>query len=209
MRLTEILAQLALRRPVFHSEADFQHALAWEIQSAFPHYDIRLEYNPQAFDSRTYIDIWIRTNTGDNIAIELKYKTKNTKIKIKEEVFELQNHGAPANNRFLVVKDVHRIDHVVKKVPRTTGYVIFLTNNQEYWQAWKVKDTKDKAFRLQEGRILTGTLKWRDNTAISTINKLGESLSLNGEYSLIWENYVNFSRVRYGAFKFLMVKVQR
>ncbi|AYE50683.1 hypothetical protein OEA_13135 [Priestia megaterium NCT-2] len=207
MQLTDILSKLALKRPVFHSEADFQHALAWEIQNSFPNYDIRLEYNPQVFESRTYLDIWIRTNTGDNIAIELKYKTKNTKIKIKEETFNLQNHGAPANNRFLTVKDIYRLEHVINRIHRTTGYVIFLTNNKEYWQGWKEKNTKDKAFRLHEGRILTGTLKWGDRTATRTVNKLGDSLTLRGKYILEWKDYVKINEINHGFFKFLIVKV--
>lgn len=30
------LGRLAARRPVFHSEADFQHALAWQLQLDHP-----------------------------------------------------------------------------------------------------------------------------------------------------------------------------
>ena len=32
----QIMADLAKRRPVFHSEADFQHALAWLIHETRP-----------------------------------------------------------------------------------------------------------------------------------------------------------------------------
>jgi len=32
----QVLQTLALKRPIFHSEADFQHAFAWEIQTANP-----------------------------------------------------------------------------------------------------------------------------------------------------------------------------
>lgn len=28
-----VLRDLALKRPIFHSEADFQHAVAWEVHS--------------------------------------------------------------------------------------------------------------------------------------------------------------------------------
>ena len=37
---------LASHRPVFHSEADFQHALAWQIHRMLPGAVIRLEYRP-------------------------------------------------------------------------------------------------------------------------------------------------------------------
>jgi hypothetical protein len=38
--------RLALRRPVFHSEADFQHGLAWQIQLDHPDARVRLETRP-------------------------------------------------------------------------------------------------------------------------------------------------------------------
>ena len=38
----DILTDLAEKRSIFHSEADFQHALAWEMHRR--EYDIRLEY---------------------------------------------------------------------------------------------------------------------------------------------------------------------
>ncbi len=45
-----LLATLAGSRKVFHSEADFQHALAWQIHEAMPDSQVRLEV---ATDSRS------------------------------------------------------------------------------------------------------------------------------------------------------------
>ena len=36
IQIAQVLSTLAVQRPVFHSEADFQHALAWEIHSCVP-----------------------------------------------------------------------------------------------------------------------------------------------------------------------------
>jgi hypothetical protein len=33
--LPHLMDALAAQRPIFHSEADFQHALAWEIHTPF------------------------------------------------------------------------------------------------------------------------------------------------------------------------------
>jgi hypothetical protein len=41
--VAEILSRLAKKRPIFHSEADFQHALAWEVRGMHADADIRLE----------------------------------------------------------------------------------------------------------------------------------------------------------------------
>jgi hypothetical protein len=37
------LDRLAQRRPIFHSEADLQLALAWELQTSYPDAAVRLE----------------------------------------------------------------------------------------------------------------------------------------------------------------------
>jgi len=46
--LQQVLTVLAERRPVVHSEADFQHALAWEAHRLDPDLRVRLETHPRA-----------------------------------------------------------------------------------------------------------------------------------------------------------------
>ena len=60
---------LATRRPLFHSEADFQHALVWTIQQHHPEAGIRLETRPER---GIRLDILVRM-PEERIAIELKY----------------------------------------------------------------------------------------------------------------------------------------
>lgn len=36
----DILHQLSIKRPIFHSEADFQFSLAWMIKEQYPNCDI-------------------------------------------------------------------------------------------------------------------------------------------------------------------------
>jgi hypothetical protein len=35
---------LAAHRPIFHSEADFQHEFAWQLRTMLPHVSVRLEH---------------------------------------------------------------------------------------------------------------------------------------------------------------------
>jgi hypothetical protein len=42
-----ILAELAQDRPIFHSEPDFQHALAWQVRLRHPQAKMRLEPRPR------------------------------------------------------------------------------------------------------------------------------------------------------------------
>ena len=36
VNIIHVLNQLSKNRKVFHSEADFQHAFAWELQNQYP-----------------------------------------------------------------------------------------------------------------------------------------------------------------------------
>ena len=107
-----LLATLANKRPVFHSEADFQHALAWELQLLYPNVNIRLEYRPPWLDRRNYMDIWV-IDEDTAIAVELKYKTRSVDISIGGEQFALQNHAAQDLGRYDFVKDIERLERVV------------------------------------------------------------------------------------------------
>ena len=73
-----LMASLAATRKVFHSEADFQHALAWHINQAMPESQVRLEVDVlQVEHRRRFLDIWLPV---EGIAIELKYKTRGFEL---------------------------------------------------------------------------------------------------------------------------------
>ena len=66
----QVMADLANRRPVFHSEADFQHELALEIRRVWVDCPIRLEFPPfPDRDKRMALDIWL---PGVDIPIEIR-----------------------------------------------------------------------------------------------------------------------------------------
>ena len=70
--LAAALAALAEERPVFHSEADFQHSLAWVIRERHEDIEVRLERPVTLDGQRGHVDIWVRDSDGEK-AIELKY----------------------------------------------------------------------------------------------------------------------------------------
>lgn len=58
------LETLAAKRPIFHSEADLQHEVAWHLREAYPQIHVRLEY-PLAPLKKAAIDILVRD--GDDL----------------------------------------------------------------------------------------------------------------------------------------------
>src|SRR5579859_5225485 len=109
--LDELLPLLGQQRPVFHSEADFQHALAWLIHLQQPDTRIRLEYRPLPSEP-LYLDLWVEDDSSA-LAIELKYPTRRLMVEHAGEHFSLKNQSAQDLTRYDFIKDIGRLERVV------------------------------------------------------------------------------------------------
>jgi len=102
-----------------------------------------------------HVDIWI-TSGGRSLAVKLKYKKRALETVIGNERFRLKNDGAQDLGRYDFIKDVERLARIAAHIPQVEGYAVLLTNDSGYWKEGAT--TVDAAFRLPEGRILTGEL---------------------------------------------------
>ena len=114
------LATLAQQRPIFHSEADFKHAFAWQLQQQDPTARIRLEYRPLP-QVPLHLDLWIELS-GRAIAIELKYPTRHIVCDHDGEHFSVYDHAAQPPHRYDFVKDIERLERVVSAQSQVVGY---------------------------------------------------------------------------------------
>ncbi len=203
--LSSVMHRLAQTRPVFHSEADFQHALAWQLHVEHRDARIRLEYKLFAGE-KVYLDIWCELRDHAT-ALELKYPTRRTSIISKEnERFDLAQHGAQDVTRYDIVKDVVRIERVVETVPNAAAAVIVLTNDPSYWSpSPKAAPTIDAAFRIHEGRVLQRSCAWGENAGPGTLKDRTEILDVRGSYAMKWQDYSN-SNDKWGQFRFVIIE---
>lgn len=194
------MRELAERRPIFHSEADFQFALAWQIAEIWPDCEVRLEKPFSLCGKRMHLDIWLPIS---GTAIELKHPTRGLRTKQQGEEFALRSHGAQDHGRYDFIADIARIETLVSQgCAKAPGYAVLLTNDHLYWQPGK-DDAADKAFHLHEGRNLTGTLTWSDNANEGAIKGHECPLMLNGSHDLHWRRYSALP----GEFRYLAVRV--
>ena len=199
-----LLTDLAERRPIFHSEADLQHALAWHLKEFHPRLEIRLEY-PLARPANTAIDILIR-NGDQEMALELKYLAKRIEQEIDGERFALKSQSAHDIRRYDVLKDVRRMEQFLTTRPSATAAVLVLTNDSAYWTGPKSEGTYDAAFSLREGRTITGQLDWAAQTGTGTKRGRETTIFLNGNYVMKWEDY-SLIDGQSGRFRFLYILV--
>jgi hypothetical protein len=189
MNIPAVLNSLALKRPIFHNEADFQHALAWEIREKYD-CTIRLERRMD-IDSkkRSYLDIFVE-HEGRRTAIELKYKMRATEIIFQGETFSLLNQGAQDIGRYDVLKDLQRLEQMVNNNLVDEGYLVFLTNDASYYRdPVTEKQTADRDFRIHDGKFISGTLTWSESTGEGTMKGREEPLIIEDSYQVSWNEY--------------------
>ena len=204
----KVLSCLKKKRSIFHSEADFQHAFAWEIHEMLPFARVRLEKPVRVGQRSLHIDVWV--NYKDVIvAVELKYKTRGLEVDADDEHYSLKNQGAQEFGRYDFLKDIQRLERVVDQYRDSIGYAVLLTNDSAYWQEPREEEPVDANFRLHDDRVVKGNLNWGEGAAIGA-RRGREQLQLQGRYQLHWSNYSFVEgHGNYREFRSLVVKVSR
>ena len=206
MDIKNTLLILSNLRPIFHSEADFQHALAWEIQKGLSNASIRLELPILISSGFIHLDIWVQ-DTKDLFALELKYKKSQLNLDYNGEQYNLSNQGAQDLARYDFVKDIWRLEQIKGTKKNITCYAIFLTNDSSYWNPGRSENTIDSAFRLDDDKKINGKLDWGIEASEGTINGREDSILISGNYIFRWENYSDLTSAPNSKFRFLCVKI--
>lgn len=206
--VNELMKDLASRRPVFHSEADFQLALAWRMHEVAPDVPVRLEWPavlPEQ-EKRIYLDLWL---PGSNVGVELKYLTRKLEFEHEGERFALRNQGAQDIRRYDFLKDVERLEHlsVSEGTDVRAGFAILLTNDPLYWNRPGLKGTVDAKFRLHEGRTVKGTMKWSKKASPGTKSGREDPICLKDSYLLRWQDYGDEGDGAYQRFRYLAIRI--
>jgi hypothetical protein len=204
LNLNRILRALAKKRPIFHSEADFQRALAWEIQAADPTASIRLEL-PVPGDAdrgRIYLDLLVKSRR-QRCAIELKYKTAGMTADVRDERFSLANQGAPDIGRYDFLKDVTRLERYVASTKNSIGYAILLTNDEKYWNEAD-PNTTSAEFSIHHAREIRPDIEMRWALHTGFVGGREQGILLESSYACSWANY---STVAGRQFRYLLLKV--
>ncbi len=193
-------------RPVFHSEADFQHAFAWALYQQWLGAQVRLELPITVESSVLHLDVWVVIE-AQPLAIELKYKTALLDAQIREERFHLRNHSVQDIGRYDFIQDIERLELITTANPQCNGWAIMLTNEAQYWRPRPGGHTVDSAFRLAEGCTLQGELAWGSGASPGTMRSRERPLSLHGTYQVNWKPYSHEQSVSNGEFRYLALPV--
>lgn len=215
LNIEDILKSLSKERPIFSSEADFQFALAWQIEKYLKRnkvkdYRVRLEYCPSISFKKTlmHIDIIVFIKEG-YIPIELKYKTKEGEYTSGIDKYKLKTQGARNISCHAYIKDISRIEHLrdnYKVFKFIEGYTIFLTNDEVYLK----KPNKDCEYRElslhnEENHVLKN-YKYLRFDSNGRCAKRYKPIKLKDNYEINWNVY---SKVEDTTFHYLINRIKK
>jgi hypothetical protein len=206
-----VISALADSRPVFHSEADFQHAFAWEAHRQHPEAHIRLERRLSA-ESNERLDLLL-TVGGTTVALELKYPVAKLDAELDGEPFLLRAQGAEDRMRFNYIWDIVRLERLVAAGVADIGTAVVVTNASQLWRPRAAPratgPAADTQFSFHEGVELVGRLEWVGTATWwqKTKPPLPETVELIGRYSMQWRPYSTVTGVGRGEFRWLCTLV--
>lgn len=192
LELADVMTELASSRPVFHSEADFQFAFAQTVTSLDSRIRVRLEvpFRSSQTGRAEYVDIVCSAESTTRI--ELKYPTRKWEGTdgITDERFMLRDHAAMDLARHAFIHDVFRLERLTTD-NTSNGLAIMLSNNPNLWEP-ATRPSRDSAFRIDEGRMLSGNLAWGSPQSPYPQN----DRELAGRYVAHWNDFSELAGCR-------------
>jgi hypothetical protein len=200
LTLNDVMHQLARARPVFHSEADLQHAFARVLWTLAPEVEARLEVRQDVCERIERLDL-LCAGPSTRTAVEFKYVTRRWvgTAGAAGERYALKNHAADDLARLGFVSDIERLERFCTDTQQN-GLALLVTNMPSLWSppTRPSRPTRDREFRLHDGRSLAGRLEWGGGDFPANTR------SLRGAYALSWRPY---ARPDGEEFRYLAVEV--
>ena len=204
-KMHDVVQQLAKIRPVFHSEFDFQHALAWQIHTSLPNASMRLQLPVRTATDNIYLDLLVRCEDSISYPIELKYKTDLMTSEVNGEQFSLRRHTDAGLHDFW--KDVTRLERYIATEERSIGYAIFLSNDPFYWEPGLADKRDVGEFSMCENRVVRAGEEMRSGPR----RRIQQSITCQFGYKCSWTDYsrVTATPTTRGHFRYLLLAIQK
>jgi hypothetical protein len=212
--LTEIITSLALEKPIFQTETEFQGELAHRLELAgyTVSQEVRMNIAVNGHIVPIEVDIVVKQREIKT-ALELKLIAHIASINHGGSIYNFKSNGGEPNMyRFNVLKDLNRVGRLVAESKVTRGYSITISNDSRAWE----RDTLDdgiagSAFSLHQNRTLNegAALNWSRPMTANSVTPGGMPphvpLRVPRTQVIQWEQYSHFPASN-GIFKYLILQ---
>lgn len=162
-------------------------------------------------EERTYIDLYFEYK-HQKYFVEFKYKLKFIEHPVKRyknRDFFIKSHLASNIGRHQVYEDIERMENIKKCFHNSHSFVIFVTNDSNYWEknTTNFPESSDFKFQLKDGK----------NTNNNKLEYLGgakrknseekysrRTLYLKNSYKISWLDFKNIRDTKNSKFRILI-----
>lgn len=217
--LHKTLKALSVRRPIFHSEADFQHELALELNQAgwACRLEVPIEISLKGERVKAEIDLVARSEKeGLSTAIELKYVSSKLLTSFNGEEFNLAQNWGVNLSRFDCLADWQRVASIVDSGYAQEGFAVFMTNYEDAWTRDLAKGKNPPMameMSIHEGRKFRkgDALDWYPQTpTVGSVSKRRlppyAPIICPASISCAWTDYCQIGAGKNGQFRYLLLK---
>lgn len=220
--MKEFKEELLDEGSIFVSEADFQFCLAQKLAQKIGSDKIILEYP----ENNKYVDLLCKFNDY-TYYLELKYKTDELKFLRYKQKINLKIQSAQNDNRYLLYKDIERLEGFIKDKDKAVGISLFVTNDKNYWKNTTPPSAKNFPLcnaKTNSKNYLCVKCPRKDNPVFcSDKNKLcyldknsddkKRALVINNVYSCQWNDFgfikINDNTKKNLEFRYLLIEVTK
>lgn len=204
--LNNILSDFGHNNRIFHSEAELQFCIAWELKNRNRDIDVWFEYPAEQIKNEhkriPQIDLVIQNNNL-LFPIEIKYAKGNLSYK------NINLSNKPLDECFDVAKDIKRLEDFSEKYDNfDKGYVIVVSNNFSWFKDHRPSSkvfTYDSYLLDHDSNILTGMIKYK----IDDNHKSQQIIELKGKYDTKWQEYCSLGNNINEIFKYLIIEISK
>jgi hypothetical protein len=216
--LQNILGKLSKRRPIFYSEADFQHELALQLNDASwrCRLEVPLSISLKGAPVKAEVDIMaLDPGSQSRVAIELKYITAKLSAEHGGEAFQLANNWGTNLSRFDCLADWERVASIVAEGHAQRGFTVFLTNAGDAWtRDVSATDILARDMSTHEGRKLfeNEELSWPEDLNPKSVGKKRlppySPILCPASLACGWSDYSVHDSARNAEFRYLLLEAK-
>jgi len=214
----KVLTDLAIRKKIFHSEAELQFELGVEFKKNLGNVEIWFEYPASLLKNHSellgndknrspMIDLVIIEN-GDFYPIEIKYAKGKLEYKDENEnEYILSDNGK--DKSFFYVYDIRRLELFASKYSRfKKGYAIIISNNEDWYRSQAPKKRDKFTFDFYLINNSDNELKGEIWYQLQTDEK--KHVILKDKYKTEWAEYSSLEpKSKNSEFKYLICEIKQ
>ncbi|TXT56633.1 MAG: hypothetical protein BAJATHORv1_20223 [Candidatus Thorarchaeota archaeon] len=201
-----IMQNLSKKHQIFRDVTEFRVCIGRELHRLHPSFFMAMQCPLNELPERDQMEICLEDDNDDLVAVfDLTYHLDEHPVVVDGVSYQQKNRLEIG--RFTFFNSLSHVERIVSNRSGVVGFVVFLTNSQEYWTPPRSKrDSIEHDFRIHEGFVTKPIHSWT-----SSVKEYREDalVKLRNQYTLTWADFSRPCDSDDCLFRYLAVEVHK